>query len=232
MPKKPQKQPEDENAMISPKHDDLPDLPTLAEDTQHNLHEANSNETSDQMKKFISLTIVGLLAIGVGTAFGVSHFSKEASSVEFYLASESGLLSAINGDVMISPDNGINWQSLTADYNIHPGLQIKTDASANASMKLGDESSISIPANSHISIRSLNNIKVSIEIIKGSMTSVVSSNESWTFEVTAGNASYTAVGTSQATLGASSLVVALSSGQLQANGVDYDDSASLTLDIN
>lgn len=224
-------EPADENAMISPEATDLPDVPTASNTGAHALQQDQQTSESEHLKKFLSLTIVGLIAIAIGAFIGTRYFSNHGSANIETLSRESGTVQGMGDEVQISPDSGITWTALEGETEINPGTRIATGRDSSAQLLIGQSSSLSIEANSDITIRSLNNIRVSIEVAKGVLHSNIGENETWTYEVSHQNESFTAVGESSATvLGESGSVnVEVVSGSVASMGETHEAGTSFVL---
>jgi hypothetical protein len=235
MPKKPSEPTAatDENAMISPDAHELPDLPNVSGTSAHSLATSATDETISSIRRLLTYSTLALAAIAIGAGIGLYYFDRDtASKLDIVLTSETGSIGAIEGKVEASNDGGVVWQTVALGDAVAPGTQIRAHQDAKATILLGQASSVELSSKSALSISALNNIRVSLDILAGSITSNLSEKETWTLEITAGDVAYTSTGQSSATIYNNTLKVAVLSGTATSDNQVYSVSDTFDLDLN
>lgn len=176
----------DDDALITPKENKLPDLPSLSGKVGHLLPEGISDKAHIRAKMAISIGVVILVLIGLATFFGLSSESdrgKESS----VLAKVDSSVSDINGEVLYSVDGGSIWLKLDESVEIRSGMRITTGENAGLKIWLDDSySSVVMGSLSEISIAFLNSARVDMTIVEGDLNTDISPTNKWSFVIGAG----------------------------------------------
>ncbi len=223
--------PKDEGMLIAPPEVELPDAPNL--DSLPNSTPSLKGERNDdnrQTKLIFSVLALSVLIVGAITILGIGKMNATSKRDAAYLEKITTNLSPVVGETKVSNDNGVNWQTINASTELRPGAQVATGIESKATLRLGQNSSITLLPGTHIDVASLNSALVAFEQLSGTLEVNVAQSEPWTFEVrnaersVSGKTKYTSV------IGDTDWSLSVAEGNLRYSGREFSGSARIAAD--